>query len=138
MITNDEKSFFKGGMELSNLHNSALFNEQKLIELHQIANGNRDFLAKIAHTYTKQFESKFPELKQAVQASDGAQVEQLAHLLKGASYSVGLERTAESFHALEVAGETNRLEGATDHLRDIEEQMTRFTTEWEHYFDNQA
>lgn len=113
----------------------ALFNEEKLAELHQIAGGNKDFLTKIAQTYLKQFEDKFPELKQAVQREDHEQVEQLAHLLKGASYSVGLEQTAEQFHTLERAGEEEVSDDLDPVLDMIEQQMERFSVEWDDHFD---
>ena len=113
----------------------ALFNEEKLAELHQIAGGNKDFLTKIARTYLKQFEDKFPELKQAVQREDHEQVEQLAHLLKGASYSVGLEQTAEQFHTLERAGEEEVSDDLDPVLDTIEQQMERFSVEWDDHFD---
>lgn len=113
----------------------ALFNEEKLAELHQIAGGNKDFLTKIAQTYLKQFEDRFPELKQAVQREDHEQVEQLAHLLKGASYSVGLEQTAEQFHTLERAGEEEVSDDLDPVLDTIEQQMERFSVEWDDHFD---
>ena len=113
----------------------ALFNEEKLAELNQIAGGNKDFLTKIARTYLKQFEDKFPELKQAVQREDHEQVEQLAHLLKGASYSVGLEQTAEQFHTLERAGEEEVSDDLDPVLDTIEQQMERFSVEWDDHFD---
>lgn len=122
-------------MELSQTPKHALFNEEKLAELHQIAGGNKDFLTKIARTYLKQFEDKFPDLKQAVQREDHEQVEQLAHLLKGASYSVGLEQTAEQFHTLERAGEEEVSDDLDPVLDTIEQQMERFSVEWDDHFD---
>lgn len=124
----------KGGMELSQTPKHALFNEEKLAELHQIAGGNKDFLTKIAQTYVLQFEDKFPELKQAVQRKDHEQVEQLAHLLKGASYSVGLEQTAEQFHLLERAGEDEVSDDLEPVLDAIALQMERFSVEWDDHF----
>lgn len=120
---------------MSQTPKQALFNEEKLAELHQIAGGNKDFLTKIAQTYLKQFEDRFPELKQAVQREDHEQVEQLAHLLKGASYSVGLEQTAEQFHTLERAGEEEVSDDLNPVLDTIEQQMERFSVEWDDHFD---
>ncbi|MFN4213691.1 Hpt domain-containing protein [Exiguobacterium sp.] len=125
-------------MELSQTPKHALFNEEKLAELHQIAGGNKDFLKKIAQTYVVQFEDKFPELKRAVRNEDHVQVEQLAHLLKGASYSVGLDQTAEQFHTLEQAGEAGDATGIGPVLETIEQQMDRFTMEWDAHFDQMA
>ncbi|WDH77343.1 Hpt domain-containing protein [Exiguobacterium marinum] len=114
---------------------NALFNEDKLTELHQIANGNMDFLNKIATTYIQQFEAKYPELKAAAELKDYERVEQLAHLLKGASYSVGLEQTALLFHDLEVAGENAHLDGADETLATIESHSKRFLAEWTNHFE---
>ncbi|WP_215145341.1 Hpt domain-containing protein [Exiguobacterium qingdaonense] len=114
---------------------NALFNEQKLAELHQIANGNMEFLNKIASTYIQQFEAKYPELKAAVESNDYSRVEQLAHLLKGASYSVGLEQTALLFHDLEVAGENAHLAGADETLATIASHSQQFLVEWNHHFE---
>ncbi|RHB51913.1 Hpt domain-containing protein [Exiguobacterium sp. AM39-5BH] len=118
-------------MELSQTPQNALFNEEKLAELHQIASGNKDFLKKIAETYVRQFESKFPELRRAVLEHDHEQIEQLAHLLKGASYSVGLDETAARFHRLEMAGEANEIGNLEPTLADIEADMLFFDQEWE-------
>lgn len=118
-------------MELSQTPHNALFNEEKLAELHQIASGNKDFLKKIAETYIRQFEAKFPELRRMVLERNHEQIEQLAHLLKGASYSVGLDETAARFQQLEVAGETNETENLEPILDDIEADMCRFDQEWE-------
>lgn len=125
----------RGGMTLAKMSGDALFNEDKLTELHQIANGNMEFLNKIAQTYMMQFEAKYPELEQAVDAGDSERVEQLAHLLKGASYSVGLEQTALRFHELEVAGENAHLEGAKVIMADITTQVERFLVEWNAHFE---
>lgn len=114
---------------------NALFNEEKLAELHQIASGNKDFLKKIAETYVSQFEAKFPELKRVVETKDHEQIEQLSHLLKGASYSVGLDEMAARFQQLELAGETNEVENLEPVLEDIERQMQRFDVEWDTYFN---
>ncbi|WP_214714698.1 Hpt domain-containing protein [Exiguobacterium sp. s151] len=118
-------------MELSQTPHNALFNEEKLAELHQIASGNKDFLKKIAETYSRQFEAKFPELRRVVLERDHEQIEQLAHLLKGASYSVGLDETAARFHRLEMAGETNAIENLEPILDEIEADMRRFDQEWD-------
>lgn len=123
-------------MELSQTPKQALFNEEKLAELHQIAGGNKEFLKKIAQTYLVQFENKFPDLKRAVRDEDHVQVEQLAHLLKGASYSVGLDQTAEQFHTLERAGEAGESTGLEPVLETIEQQMGRFTMEWDAHFNH--
>ncbi|TCI39688.1 Hpt domain-containing protein [Exiguobacterium sp. SH1S4] len=122
-------------MEMTQTPQNALFNEEKLAELHQIASGNKDFLKKIAETYVAQFEAKFPELKRVVETKDHEQIEQLAHLLKGASYSVGLDETASHFQQLELAGETNEVENLEPVLEDIERQMKRFAVEWDAYFN---
>lgn len=116
---------------MSETPHNALFNEEKLAELHQIASGNKDFLKKIAETYIRQFEAKFPELRRMVLERNHEQIEQLAHLLKGASYSVGLDETAARFQQLEVAGETNETENLEPILDDIEADMRRFDQEWE-------
>ncbi len=120
---------------MTRMPEDALFNEDKLAELHQIANGNMEFLNKIATTYIKQFEAKYPELQAAVESNDYSQVEQLAHLLKGASYSVGLEQTALLFHDLEVAGENAHLHGANETLATIESHSKRFLIEWNNHFE---
>ncbi len=119
---------------MTRMPEDALFNEEKLAELHQIANGNMDFLNKIATTYIQQLEAKYPELQSAVEAKDYSRVEQLAHLLKGASYSVGLEQTALLFHDLEVAGENAHLDGANETLATIESHSKRFLSEWNTHF----
>lgn len=116
---------------MSQTPHNALFNEEKLAELHQIASGNKDFLRKIAETYIRQFEARFPELRRMVLERNHEQIEQLAHLLKGASYSVGLDETAARFHQLEVAGETNETSNLEPILDDIEADMRRFDQEWE-------
>lgn len=118
-------------MELSQTPQNALFNEDKLAELHQIASGNKEFLKKIADTYVRQFEAKFPELKQMVREQNHEKIEQLAHLLKGASYSVGLDEMAARFHQLEMAGETNETSNLEPILNEIEADMRRFDDEWD-------
>ncbi len=120
---------------MTRMPEDALFNEDKLTELHQIANGNMDFLNKIATTYIQQFETKYPELIAAVELKDYERIEQLAHLLKGASYSVGLEQTALLFHDLEVAGENAHLDGADETLATIESHSKRFLAEWTNHFE---
>ncbi len=126
---------YRGGVTLTRMPEDALFSEEKLAELHQIANGNMDFLNKIATTYIQQFEAKYPELEAAVELNDYAKVEQIGHLLKGASYSVGLNQTALLFHDLEVAGENAHLDGAYEILALIESHSKRFLTEWNTHFE---
>lgn len=106
------------------------FNEKKLEELRLIAGGDDVFLQKIGETYIAQFDRKFPELKEAVDANDAEQTEKLAHLLKGASYSVAADDLADDFELLEKEAETGSVVNATDVLLRIEDSMTGFRKNW--------
>lgn len=106
------------------------FNEKKLEELRLIAGGDDVFLQKIGETYIAQFDRKFPELKDAVEAEDAVQTEKLAHLLKGASYSVAADDLADDFELLEREAETGSVTNAPEVLTRIEECMVGFRKIW--------
>lgn len=105
-------------------------NPKKLDELRSIAGGDHAFLQKIGETYIAQFDRKFPELKQAVEDNDPVQTEKIAHLLKGASYSVAADDLADDFEQLEKEAENGSLENASHVLQSIEQYMIEFRKVW--------
>lgn len=106
------------------------FNQKKLEELRSIAGGDHVFLQKIGETYIAQFDRKFPELEQAINDNDPGQTEKIAHLLKGASYSVAADDLADEFEQLEKEAETGSLENANQVLQNIDQSMVEFRKVW--------
>ncbi|WP_294751297.1 Hpt domain-containing protein [uncultured Exiguobacterium sp.] len=106
------------------------FNAKKLEELQSIAGGDHAFLQKIGETYIAQFDRKFPELKDAVAKQDAEQTEKLAHLLKGASYSVAADDLADDFELLEKEAETGSMTGTQEIVDRIEGCMVEFRVIW--------
>ena len=106
------------------------FNAKKLEELQSIAGGDHVFLQKIGETYIAQFDRKFPELKDAVAKQDAEQTEKLAHLLKGASYSVAADDLADDFELLEKAAESGSMTGTQEIVDRIEQCMVEFRVVW--------
>ncbi|EZP61792.1 Hpt domain-containing protein [Exiguobacterium acetylicum] len=106
------------------------FNAKKLEELQSIAGGDHAFLQKIGETYIAQFDRKFPELKDAVAKQDAEQTEKLAHLLKGASYSVAADDLADDFELLEKEAESGSMTGTQEIVDRIEDSMVEFRVIW--------
>ncbi len=106
------------------------FNAKKLEELQSIAGGDHAFLQKIGETYIAQFDRKFPELKDAVAKQDAEQTEKLAHLLKGASYSVAADDLADDFELLEKEAESGSMTGTQEIVDRIEDSMVEFRDIW--------
>ncbi|KTR62406.1 Hpt protein [Exiguobacterium indicum] len=106
------------------------FNAKKLEELQSIADGDHAFLQKIGETYIAQFDRKFPELKDAVAKQDAEQTEKLAHLLKGASYSVAADDLADDFELLEKEAESGSMTGTQEIVDRIEQCMVEFRVVW--------
>lgn len=106
------------------------FNAKKLEELQSIAGGDHAFLQKIGETYIAQFDRKFPELKDAVAKQDAEQTEKLAHLLKGASYSVAADDLADNFELLEKEAESGSMTGTQEIVDRIEDSMVEFRVIW--------
>ncbi|MGI1805092.1 Hpt domain-containing protein [Exiguobacterium sp. TDN 0502] len=106
------------------------FNAKKLEELQSIAGGDHAFLQKIGETYIAQFDRKFPELKDAVAQQDAEQTEKLAHLLKGASYSVAADDLADDFELLEKTAESGSMSGTQEIVDRIEQCMVEFRVVW--------
>ncbi|KOP28712.1 Hpt domain-containing protein [Exiguobacterium acetylicum] len=106
------------------------FNAKKLEELQSIAGGDHAFLQKIGETYIAQFDRKFPELKDAVAKQDAEQTEKLAHLLKGASYSVAADDLADEFELLEKEAESGSMTGTQGIVDRIEQDMVEFRVVW--------
>ncbi|WP_114571589.1 Hpt domain-containing protein [Exiguobacterium flavidum] len=106
------------------------FNDKKLEELRAIANGDEAFLRKIGETYIIQFDKKYPELVAAVENRDIVQTEKLAHLLKGASYSVAADDLADFFESLEKRAEQGSLDGAEETIEAIDSCMVDFRVVW--------
>jgi len=106
------------------------FNAKKLEELQSIAGGDHVFLQKIGETYIAQFDRKFPELKDAVAKQDAEQTEKLAHLLKGASYSVAADDLADDFELLEKEAESGSMTGTQEIVDRIEQCMVEFRVVW--------
>ena len=66
--------------------------------------GDMDFLEELIDMFKEDFKEKYLSLKKAVNQKDSAQVQELAHSLKGSSSNLSLTALQETFSQLETAG----------------------------------
>lgn len=116
-----------------------VFDPNKIEELRLVVRGNEEFLKRIRDVYLTQFENKFPELREAITRGDERVVCSLAHLLKGASYTVALYRVAASFGSIEERAKDIEMgEDFTAELSLISQHIDYFTNHWIHLFTGET
>jgi len=90
--------------------------------------GDREFLDELLGLYIEDFEDKYPQLKNAVEARDVDLIRELAHGLKGSSANLSLLALQDIFFRLEMAGRENNPEAAEKILPHLQEEYDRLRT----------
>jgi len=87
---------------------------QELLKLDAETPGG--FLAEIIENFLDSVPGRLVEIEQAIGRGDSAEVEQLAHRLKGSAANLGAYRLSDPLGEIEHLANSGRLEGAADHL----------------------
>ena len=93
--------------------------------------GEMDFLEELVDMFIGDFEKKHEALKDAVKHKNAAQVQELAHSLKGSSANLGLTPLQETFFQLETAGRNNNLLDIDKKIDLLQNQFNELKTFWE-------
>ncbi|MGB4704026.1 MAG: Hpt domain-containing protein [Candidatus Saccharicenans sp.] len=87
--------------------------------------GDESFLQELLNIYSEEFEKKFAELKQAVEAKDFRTIREAGHYLKGASANLSLPALREASWKMEMAGANSDLEAAREALSLLQKEYQR-------------
>ena len=87
------------------------FNRLKKVSMDD-ANFERDLLT----SYLEDVEQKFEKLNELTLSSDIKKVIELAHTIKGASYSVGAKKVGDEAYAIEISGKSNDIASVEQRL----------------------
>jgi CheY-like chemotaxis protein len=85
--------------------------------------GDEKFFQEVAETFRKECDPRLDALRQAVQQTDAAAVERIAHLLKGSISSFAAPGAFYAAQRLEDMGRAKDLSGAPEALRQFEEKL---------------
>ncbi len=105
-----------------------IFDLEQLLEMRGIAGDSFDEL--IAQFHNSATEG-IASMSDAVECRDAAVLRRAAHKLKGAAATLGAKTVAERCHALEISGMEQRIDDATEQLRELKKQyqdVRRFMT----------
>lgn len=87
--------------------------------LKKVSLGDEDFERDLLTSYITDMESKLQNL---IELTDNQQIESLtdlAHTMKGASYSVGAQKIGDEAYAIELSGKNNDLESVKDRIEKL-------------------
>ncbi len=104
-----------------------------LERLHNISRGKVSFQQRFVQTFVKNAQLGLEQMRLALQVNDFVTLEQQAHRIKGASANVGVRWMPEVAAQLEQQSRSKILEGATERLETLEnqlEQVKAFLENW--------
>ena len=93
--------------------NSSLFDFERL---KKVSAGDFDFEKDLLSSYLEDITEKFEQISNAVEEKNTDTIINLAHTIKGASYSVGAQRIGDEAFGIEVSGKSNDLQSIEDRL----------------------
>jgi HPt (histidine-containing phosphotransfer) domain-containing protein len=89
------------------------------------ADGDQVLLRELVHLLAADCPRRLAEMREALEAGDGARIQQIAHGLKGALGSVGAADAVDLARALESIGRDGQLARAGALLGDLETEIDR-------------
>ena len=96
------------------------------LKVREMVDGDMDLLREIVALFVQDLSRKIKEIRDGIEAGDGAVIQALANSLREAAGNMGAEQLCETSRALELSGEEKRFSDAENLLRRIEEQQGVF------------
>ena len=84
--------------------------------LKKVSMGDYNFERDLLSSYIDDVEQKFEKLNELTISSDIKKVVELAHTIKGASYSVGAKKIGDEAYAIEISGKSNDIASVEQRL----------------------
>ncbi|OQX96425.1 hypothetical protein B6I21_01070 [candidate division KSB1 bacterium 4572_119] len=106
----------------NNGDNSKVFDRNSLLEK---LGGDEEFLNELVNTFIGDAADQIQLLGEAIKKKDAAQVEHLAHTLKGSSGNIGAAHLSESAKALEIKSKNGDFNNVAEILKTIEKEFLR-------------
>jgi len=103
--------------------NKPVFDLDKALEM---VDQDKEFLKELMDTFKSDYPQKLDAICQAIKEKDFKTLNEAAHGLKGAAGNLFLTKVYELALELEKRGKENKIEGAEEIYKELEEEMEKF------------
>lgn len=116
----------------SSIKDSAVFDYKRL---ENVSLGDSVFEKELLQSYINDVEQKIGRLVDLASNKKLDKVVELAHTIKGASYSVGAIKVGDEAYAIELSGKSNDVYSVNDRIEKLETAISKTKLEIKRYFD---
>jgi len=103
--------------------NKPSFNLDKALD---IVDQDQEFLKELMEIFNSDYPQKLAAIYQAIKEKDFKTLNEIAHGLKGAACNLFLTKIYELTLELEKKGKENKIEGAEEIYKELEEELEQF------------
>ena len=118
--------------EETKTENNEVFDYERL---KNVSLGDSEFEKELLQSYLKDVEQKMKRLGDLVSEQEMEKVVELAHTIKGASYSVGAIKVGDEAYAIELSGKSNDSYNVNDRITKLETAISKTKQEVKKYFE---
>ena len=102
-------------------HDNSVFDFDRLIK---VSMGDTSFEKELLSSYVNDVEEKIRLLYDLASEKDLKRIVEIAHTVKGASYSVGAKKVGDEAYAIEISGRSNDLDSAKDRFANLQSAVS--------------
>jgi len=88
---------------------------------------NEELVIRLIEIFSNQWDSKVPELEQALNENNADIAERIAHNIKGSAASIGAELISETAYQLEKSAKSKQLANAIPLISSLKDKFVKFT-----------
>jgi len=114
------------------IKNNMIFDYNRL---ENVSLGDSVFEKELLQSYLNDVEQKMERLVDLASQQELDKVVELAHTIKGASYSVGAIKVGDEAYAIELSGKSNDAHNVIDRISKLETAISKTKLELKKYFD---
>jgi PAS domain S-box-containing protein len=103
--------------------------------LENVSLGDNDFEKDVLNSYLNDVEQKLTNLSQLTSDEELLRVEELAHTIKGASYSVGAVKVGDEAYAIEVSAKINDIFSVSERIDNLKVAISETKLEMKKYIE---
>ncbi len=108
-----------------------------LDRLHKVSLGEKSFEIELLKDYVSDTKSKFEQMMKVLEANNMKKLSELAHSMKGSSYTVGASQSGDESMGIELSAKNNDFESCSDRMLKLKFAIEKTEVEINNYLNEQ-
>ncbi|RKY94044.1 MAG: hypothetical protein DRQ13_08720, partial [Ignavibacteriae bacterium] len=102
----------------------------------KVSMGDAEFEEELLTSFLEDTSNKLDKMTELVNLKDMIKIMELAHTIKGASYSVGAQQLGDEAYAIEISCKSNDYESVFDRMDKLRTAFSKTKSEVKNFFTN--